>query len=95
MFFNEYYFGENFFVKLIRIVGGPVMFFVGRVMYNNTYDRFGIGYGGVLIALSLYYTFKPIWWVILKWKFYKTIDFLLAVSEEKLIVREDGSESII
>lgn len=93
MFFKEYYFGVSTLYTIFRLIGGPVVFYVGLAMYSNASDRFGIGYGGMMVAFSIYYTFKPFWWVLIKWKYYKTIEFQLEASCDKLIIKEDQSES--
>ena len=93
MFFNEYYFGVSTLIKIFRLIGGPIIFYFGLDMYTNAIDRFGIGYGGMMVAFSIYYTFKPFWWVLIKWKYYKSIAFQLEAAQDKLIIKEDQSES--
>lgn len=93
MFFDEYYFGVSMLATIVRLVGGPVVSYVGLAMYLNAPDRFGIGYGGIVVAFSIYYTFKPFWWVLINWKYFKTIEFQLQAAPDKLIIKEDQSES--
>lgn len=49
MFFNEYYFGVPNLYTVLRIIGGPVIFAIGLTMYLNDTNRFGIGYGGMMV----------------------------------------------
>ncbi len=93
MFFREYYFGVPTLFTLFRLIGGPVMFYVGLSMYINASDRFGIAYGGILVVVCVYYTFIPFWWILLKWKYLKTIHFQVEASPDKLIIKEDQRES--
>lgn len=93
MFLNEYYVGGSTLVTIIRIIGGPFILYLGLDLYVNASGRFGIGYGGILVAFSVYYTLKPFLWVLIKWTYYKTIEFQIAATPDKLIIKEDGSES--
>ena len=93
MFINEYYFGVSRLVSLIRLIGGPAIFVAGLLMYSSAPDRFEIGYGGMMVAFSVYYTFIPLWWILIKWKYYKTISFSLEATPDRLIIKEDRSES--
>ena len=93
MFFKEYYFGASALPMIFRMIGGPIIFYIGQNMYSNVMDRFGIAYSGMMVAFSIYYTFQPFWWVLVKWKYYKTIDFQLEATTDKLIIKEGESES--
>ena len=93
MFLNEYYLGVSSLITIIRVLGGPLVFYVGLEMYLNASDRFGIGYGGMMVAFSIYYTLKPFWWVLIKWKYYKTIEFQLEAAPDRLLIKEGQSES--
>lgn len=93
MFFNEYYFGVSIFHRIFRMIGGPIIFYIGIIMYSNAMDRFGIGYGGMMIAYSIYFTLKPFWWSLIKWEYYKTVDFQLEATNDRLIIKEGDSES--
>lgn len=95
MFFNEYYFGVSALVTIFRMFGGPIIFYVGLIIYSSASDRFGIGYGGMMIAFSIYYALKPLWWILIKWKYHKTVKFQLEAAPDKLIIKEDRSESQI
>ncbi len=93
MFFNEYYFGVSKLTTIFRLIGGPLMFYIGLTMYSNAGDRFGVGYGGFMIAFSIYYTFLPFLWVLIRKKYYQTIEFQVEATPDKLIIKEDESES--
>lgn len=93
MFLNEYYFGYSPLITVFRFIGGPIIFYFGLNMYTNAMDRFGIGYGGIMIAFSIYYTLKPAWWLLVHWGNYKTIKFQMNATEDMLILKEDESES--
>ncbi len=94
MFFNEYYFGVPIWMMIFRLIGGPFICFIGLTMYSNASERFGIAYGGFAIAFSIYYTLIPFLWVLIKWKYYKTIKFQIEATSDKLILKEDESESL-
>ena len=93
MFFNEYYFGVPTLRMIFRMIGGPLILYVGLYMYTKSAGRFGIGYGGMMIAFSIYYTFTPLWWIMIYWKNYKTIECELEATPERLIIKEGLSNS--
>ncbi len=93
MFFKEYYFGVSTLTTIFRLIGGPLMFYIGLNMYSNASDRFGVGCGGIVIAGSIFYTFLPFWWILLNWKYYKTLEVQIEALSDKLIIREGQSES--
>jgi hypothetical protein len=93
IFFREYYFGVSKIISILRIIGGPFIFYFGYELYANATGRFGIGYGGFMVVFSIYYSLKPLWWILMKWEYYKTIEFQLEATEDKLFLKEEKSES--
>ncbi|MFT5513428.1 MAG: hypothetical protein ACI8SE_001835 [Bacteroidia bacterium] len=81
MFLNEYYFGHPTMIKVLRIIGGPLSFKLGVDIYNDGVNRFAIAAGGIMIAYSIYYTLKPLWWILIKWDSFKTIDFRIQATD--------------
>ncbi|MCF8275203.1 MAG: hypothetical protein K9J17_00595 [Flavobacteriales bacterium] len=91
MFVYEYYLGVSKWLGLVRFIGGPVYFVIGLKIYDFATDRLEIAFGGFLVVLSVYYFFKPVWWVVVFWKNFKTIDFQLELGENQLMIEEDGA----
>ncbi len=93
MFLNEYYFGGSALTTLLRLFSGPPMFYIGLTMYSKASDRVGIGYGGLMVVFSIYYTFKPFLWILFKWKYFRSVEFRIEATADRLLIQEDGSES--
>jgi len=95
MFLNEYYFGVPKLITAMRLIAGPLIGFLGLNMLLTASDRFGIGYGGVMIAICIYYTLLPLWWILRKWKSYETIEFNFEADPDQIIINESESETKI
>jgi hypothetical protein len=92
MFFSEYYFGYSRFAMINRIIGGPFLVLVGCNLYNSN-DKFGIAYAGFCIAYGIYFTLKPLLWVLFRIDSFKTINFGVQPLEDRIIFREDLSQT--
>lgn len=92
MFINEYYFGYSWWITLMRIVGGPLLIFMGIRLYGDQ-ERFGIAYGGFCIIYGLYYTIKPVLWILFRQDSFKSVQFEIEVSQDKLMIRDSESQS--
>lgn len=92
MFILEYYFGGKLWIKIFRILGGPLIILLGWQLYNLE-DRFEIGYGGFCILYGVYYILKPVLWVLLRLSSFKTTPIVIEVTEDKLKLRDSISNS--
>ena len=70
-----------------------MLFYLGISLYSSASDRFGIGYGAILMAYSIYYALKPFLWILFRWKVYKPIEFGVEATPDFLIIKEGNSES--
>jgi hypothetical protein len=95
LFLLNYYLGPSPLYIIFRVLGGPLIFMFGLNFYFNANDRLGVGYGGFMLIFSVYYTLKPLWWVLSQWKSFKDSHFEIEATTELLIIREDASESRI
>lgn len=94
MFIQEYYFGSPAWMEYMRFIGGPALVFIGWYLYNSN-ERFGIGYGGFCLIYGLYYALKPVFWILFRLDSFKTTRLQITVTNEKLKLRDDISESEI
>jgi len=93
MFLHEYYFSNSKFASAFRVIGGPVIFLFGLDLCNGSSNGLAIAYGGFMFAFSIYYSFKPFWWVLSKWQHFNTIEFQIEATSDKVLIKEDKSDS--
>ncbi len=93
MFIYEYYFGVSILYTISKIVGGPFLCYTGWYLYHTATDKFSVGYGWFILAFSFYFTLRPVLWVLVKWPHFKTTQFELEVTHEKLIMKSEKSLS--
>jgi len=93
IFLNEYYFGYGVYFSIIRIIGGPLIFFMGLNLYFNSYTKPGIGYSGFMILFGIYYCLKPLVIILTQRTWFKNFDLSYMIEPEKIIIQSSKSRS--
>ncbi|MFZ0282781.1 MAG: YcxB family protein [Bacteroidales bacterium] len=93
MFLYEYYFGYNFYIKVMRLIGGPIFILIGINFYKMEYDKFSIAYSGFCFLFGIYYTLKPILWILFRWKQYESDKVRIGIDDDRIIIVEENVKS--
>jgi hypothetical protein len=93
IFIYEYYFGYNLFIKIIRLLGGPLIFLFGIHFYKMGYDKFSIAYSGFCLLFGAYFTFKPLIWILSRWKMYESDKVMIEIDDIKINILEENIKS--
>lgn len=93
IFLNEYYFGYGPFYSFMRIIGGPVILGTGLHLYQNAPAKFGVGYGGFMIAFGGYYLLNPLIIMLTQKAWFKNFDLTYLIEDEKITVMSGKSRS--
>jgi hypothetical protein len=94
LFLREYYLGQTLWLKVVRLIGGPLIIGTGVQFYFDAH-RSMIAYGGFCFLYGAYYTLKPFLITVLRPTLFQTLSFRLQIDEEKLNFQEDDAESVI
>lgn len=85
-YFYRYYNDQRFIIKVMRLVGGPLLILVGLSYY--AYGRLTIGFSLFLIGYGVYYILRPLLEVLIRNP--KETSFTYQLENNHLII-QDGS----
>ena len=94
LFLREYYTGNNTWLNIMRIIGGPLLIGYGIRLYSDS-ERFAIGYGGFCFLYGIYYLLKPVLLIAIRRSLFKPASFDLYLNEDELTLREEGATTTI
>ncbi|QKG52239.1 hypothetical protein [Hymenobacter sp. BRD67] len=94
LFLREYYLGQTTWIKIMRLIGGPLIIGTGVQFYFNAH-RSMVAYGGFCFLYGIYYTLKPLLIIALRPTLFQLLNFTVQVEEGRLKFQEDDAESII
>ena len=95
MFINDYYFGYGNLILLLRIIGGPLIVFIGYNLYRDGFDKFSVAYSGLCIIYGIYMIFKPYLWILFRLDYYKTEEVNIKITENEILITDNNNESKI
>lgn len=95
MFLQDYYFGNNKWITILRLIGGPGLILIGIDLYQRGFDKFSIAYSGFCILYGIYMIFKPYIWILNRLDNYKTENVEIKVNHDFLLLKDDQNESKI
>lgn len=86
----EYYWGGHWGMRLLRILGGPLMLGIGGFLVFVG-DKFSMAYGGFMVGYGLYYMFKPLFLIVTRLDYYKTSPLAIEIKGNKIrFMSEEG-----
>lgn len=94
LFLREYYSHQRVWVRIMRIVGGPIIIATGLRFYFD-FHRSMVAYGGFCFLYGIYYTLKPLLIIIVRPTLFHKLDFILLVKESELVIQESEIESVV
>ena len=94
MFISEYYFGYSWWMTCLRIFGGPMVLAMGIYLYDSN-ERFAIAYGGFCFLYGLYYSLKPLFWIVFRLDAFKTVPLRIDIHGDNLRIKDPLAESVV
>jgi hypothetical protein len=94
LFLREYYLGQTTWIKLVRLVGGPLIIGTGVQFYFNAH-RSMVAYGGFCFLYGIYYVLKPFLLIAMRPALFQPLDFRVRINEEDVLFQENDAESVI
>ena len=95
IFLKEYYLGQGTYFSIQRIIGGPIILFAGIYMYLNGDNRSALSYSGFMIFFGIYYTVKPLIFILTNKGYFNNFDLNYQLESDKIILKADKSKSEI
>lgn len=100
LFLREYYFEQTTWVKIFRVVMGPLSILIGVLFYQrfagyqSTY-KIALIFRAFCFLCGFYYIFKPILAILLFWKYFKVIQFVVILRDLELEFQQAGVTSVV
>lgn len=79
----EYYWGQNWWLSLLRLLAGPLLILIG-IFLVQVGDNVSVAYGGFSVGYGIYYTLKPFLRIALRLDYYKTAPLKVGLADDKI-----------
>lgn len=94
MFLNEYYFGYNIIINILRLLGGPLIIGIGLYFFETKEaDKMATTYAALCLLYGVYYMLKPYFWVLARWKAFGDNQIRVDIDGEMMSIAEDKART--
>ena len=93
LYLNEYYFGQNVFIRLMRLFFGPLLPIIGFLFLQAEQSITNLILAGVFIINGIYYTMKPFLWLLYNNNSLQDAKLKIEINEDDFNISEKGKLS--